>query len=390
MISLERLLDGLDVEVTPLVVHHGCRQCPLDGRHPSAPAVSCARSGSGVLRLVGGAIVQVSAYRVIVLPPGNHGAIVPAHGARALPAALDGDRPVPAASTPGDSTTSDADVVLVACGRIRATCQGAVDLFEHLREPLVVEPAAPDDPIGRSFQELLSEIAARRLGHRAMIESLLRRALILLLRRLVERGERRAPWLAALEDARLGRAVSVMHDRPGDSFTVTELAEVAGMSRSVFAARFVGVLGQSPMGFLKRIRLGRAAHLLGHTDLPVKTIAGQAGYLSRSSFTRAFLAQHGLGPTAYRAAADARAPLFAADQPRGPAGERPPIPGAPGNGPATCGAATHGVAATGVVRVSSGRRAVRQAPGARPLARPPRLPIARPCPAPALDRRRAS
>jgi AraC-like DNA-binding protein len=56
------------------------------------------------------------------------------------------------------------------------------------------------------------------------------------------------------------------------------------------------------MEFLARVRLARAAQLLAATELPVKMVAGRVGYLSRSSFTRAFLARHGVGPRAYRAA----------------------------------------------------------------------------------------
>jgi AraC family transcriptional regulator, activator of mtrCDE len=210
------------------------------------------------------------------------------------------DRPSPAGATVG-SRASDPDIV-VASGRIHATYKGTIDLFDHLREPLV-ERVPSDDPICRSFEELLEEIRANRPGGRAMAEALLRRCLILLLRRYWEHGERRPSWLAAFDDARLGRAIAAMQDRPEQSFTLPTLAEVASMSRSVFAARFAEVLSQPPIEFLKSVRLARAAHLLTRTDLPVKVVASRVGYASRSSFTRAFVARHGLGPLAFRAAA---------------------------------------------------------------------------------------
>jgi AraC family transcriptional regulator, activator of mtrCDE len=94
-----------------------------------------------------------------------------------------------------------------------------------------------------------------------------------------------------------------MQDRPEQPFTLPTLAEVAGMSRSVFAARFADGLGQSPIGFLKTLRLARATRLLLATDLPVKTVAVRVGYSSRSSFTRAFAACHGVGPMAFRSGA---------------------------------------------------------------------------------------
>jgi AraC family transcriptional regulator, activator of mtrCDE len=274
MITLERLLDGLHVEVEP------CPPPPSPA-HVRWTATESLRGRSAVMELVGGTTVRFSAHRVIIMPP------------RSRPRSAADDR----APGPG---SGDTDVV-VGCGRIRAVYQESLGLFDHLREPLV-ETLAADDPIRQSFEQLVDEIASHRPGFRAMAETLVRRCLILLLRRCFEHGAGRLSWLA-IEDTRLGRAVTAMQDRPEHSFTLTELAEVAGMSRSVFAARFAGAAGQSPMEFLKALRLRRAAEFLTRTDLPVKSVSARVGYSSRSAFTRAFVARHGLGPTAFRAAA---------------------------------------------------------------------------------------
>jgi AraC-like DNA-binding protein len=188
---------------------------------------------------------------------------------------------------------------MVATGRIRATYVGSVGVFDQLNEPMV-ETLCAGDPVGRCFGELMAEIAGQRPGRRAMVELLLREGLILFLRRACRR-DGHVSWMGALEDVRLGRAVAAMRDRPEHPFTLQRLAEVAGMSRSVFAVRFAESLDSSPMEFLKVIRLARAADLLTRTDLPVKTVAARVGYSSRSSFTRAFLATHRIGPTAFRA-----------------------------------------------------------------------------------------
>ncbi|MCB1885358.1 MAG: helix-turn-helix transcriptional regulator [Geminicoccaceae bacterium] len=55
------------------------------------------------------------------------------------------------------------------------------------------------------------------------------------------------------------------------------------------------------MEFLKELRLHRATRLLETTDLPVKAVARNVGYDSRSYFSRAFRARYGVDPTAYRA-----------------------------------------------------------------------------------------
>ena len=83
------------------------------------------------------------------------------------------------------------------------------------------------------------------------------------------------------------------------------------MSRSAFADHFTSAFGQSPIEFLKQVRLYRAARLLEATNLPIKAVAKSVGYESRSYFSRAFRAVYGVDPTEYRAdqAGQAAAPL---------------------------------------------------------------------------------
>lgn len=268
MIPLEQLLDGLDVEVDPW-------------DRDSTPTT---RGRPGVLALTGGAVIRFSNDRVTVSP------------ARRRPRPLENDTPRDGPAVRKTSRNAATSPV-----RIRATFRGAVGVFDHMQDTLV-ETFAANDPLRRSLDELCGEMVARKPGARAMVETLARRCLILLLRRCFEHTEHRRSWLA-LEDARLSRAVAAMQAEPGQVFRLSTLAQVAGMSRSVFAARFATVLGEPPMEFLRIVRLGRAAHLLSRTDLPVKSIASQVGYSSRSSFTRAFVARYGAAPARFRTTA---------------------------------------------------------------------------------------
>jgi AraC-like DNA-binding protein len=252
------LLEGIEVTVDPLPTAGGRGEA--SGRHE--------RRGPAVVDLACGTSVRCGPDRVTVVPA---------------------PRPL--------------RVVPIATGvRIRVTYQGAIDLFDQLDRPLMA-PIVPGDSLHACFQELLDEIAVARPGRYVMVAALARRLLILLLRRCLDGDGDLPTWLAALEDSRLFRAVGAMRDRPEHVFTVTELAELAGMSRTVFAARFTSAMARPPIEFLKGLRFARAAHLLARTDLPVKAIASRVGYASRSSFTRAFVAHHGAPPTDFRATA---------------------------------------------------------------------------------------
>jgi AraC-like DNA-binding protein len=181
----------------------------------------------------------------------------------------------------------------------RVTYRGVINLFDHLDRPLVV-PFEPNDRLQGCTTQLVEELVTERPGRLTMAATLLREIVILTLRRCFDQGQLREAWLAALDDPRLARALVAMRDRPDHTFTVAELAELAGMSRTVFAARFVEALAKPPFEFLTRLRLERAAQLLTTTELPVKSVAAQVGYASRSSFTRAFLATYGAAPKTFR------------------------------------------------------------------------------------------
>ena len=64
-------------------------------------------------------------------------------------------------------------------------------------------------------------------------------AFVMVLRTLSAREDSQLAWLMALEDPRIGKAVDRMMARPSEAHSVGSLADVAGMSRSAFAERFL-------------------------------------------------------------------------------------------------------------------------------------------------------
>jgi len=106
-------------------------------------------------------------------------------------------------------------------------------------------------------------------------------------------------WLFALADKQLSAAIAGMHERPGYRWTVQELAERAGMSRSAFALRFKEQVGTTVMEYLIRWRMLLAAdRLLNSTDA-ISAIAGALGYESESAFAFAFKREMGCSPRQY-------------------------------------------------------------------------------------------
>jgi transcriptional regulator GlxA family with amidase domain len=122
----------------------------------------------------------------------------------------------------------------------------------------------------------------------------------MVLRRQIEDGGTDFSWAAGLADKRLTGALDAIFERPGAPLSVERLADIAGMSRSAFAAHFMKSFGQPPMAMLKVVRLRKAAELLATTMISVAEIGRIVGFSSRSNFSQAFHAMHGTDPSEFR------------------------------------------------------------------------------------------
>lgn len=94
-----------------------------------------------------------------------------------------------------------------------------------------------------------------------------------------------------------------------DSADLAELARLANLSPFHFHRIFRGMVGETPLELMRRLRLERAAHALRHTDNPVTQAAFTAGYETHEAFTRAFRAAYGETPSSFRQNPRARSHL---------------------------------------------------------------------------------
>jgi AraC-like DNA-binding protein len=106
-------------------------------------------------------------------------------------------------------------------------------------------------------------------------------------------------WLFALADRQLNTAMTAMHENPGYRWTVRELGERAGMSRSAFALRFKERVGIAVMEYLTQWRMLLAAEQLMNSHESVSAIALSLGYESESAFSFAFKREMGSSPRQY-------------------------------------------------------------------------------------------
>lgn len=187
--------------------------------------------------------------------------------------------------------------LVIACGIVRVRYGQALGLFDHLREVLSVDLSGTPS-VKSAFESILDEQSHPAPGGGAMTAALMTECMVHLLRQLATTGP--LPWLSALQDKRLERAVDAILENPGAHHTVDSLADAAAMSRSVFSERFGAAFGRSPMALLNHVRMQRAAGLLREGRLSIDEIARRVGFSSRSHFSSAFKKHHGSSPIAFR------------------------------------------------------------------------------------------
>ena len=109
-----------------------------------------------------------------------------------------------------------------------------------------------------------------------------------------------AGWLRGLSDPQVARALSLIHARPGEPWTVASLASSVALSRTAFARRFRELLGSSVMEYVAARRMHAAAGLLAESTHAMNAIASAVGYESEISFNKAFKRWAGVPPGQYR------------------------------------------------------------------------------------------
>lgn len=95
-------------------------------------------------------------------------------------------------------------------------------------------------------------------------------------------------------------AVEAMEANVADPLDLDRLAEVAALSARQLNRLFADRLGRSVMKYYRELRLEKAQSLLRNSPLSLTEIALATGFASSSHFSRAYAAQFGQPPSAYR------------------------------------------------------------------------------------------
>jgi AraC-like DNA-binding protein len=253
--------------------------------------------------IVGDEPIRLQAGDVIVFPHGDPHVLSSAPGMRAPPGRPE-LRPNPSKRLPiairhEGGGPERAEVV---CGFFGCDMRPFNPLIEALPRVLHVPHRDGEDSV---FAQLVGLAVAETESHGAGSDSMLARVSELLFVEVVRRYVATLPpehrgWLAGLRDERIGRVLGMLHHRPSHPWSLDELAQEAGMSRSNLAESFASLVGIPPMQYLAQWRMQLAATLLSTTSLGLAEIAGRVGYGSEAALSRAYKRSVGVAPADWR------------------------------------------------------------------------------------------
>jgi AraC-like DNA-binding protein len=262
------------------------------------------------LLIDGGAVIELEDRQFIEIGPGD--VVIFPHGDAHHMSSKDALRPFPNYGINDKIKAHDlsplqagggGEVSRFVCGYMTCEPQASRPILSGL--PRVFKVNIRTDRAGlwleNSILHLVEEAASGRVGSDAMLAKLSEALFVDTLRRYVAGlPEEQLGWLAGTRDPIVGKSLGLLHSRVAHPWTIADLADEVGISRSALVERFTRYLSEPPMTYLTRWRLQSAARSLERTSRAIADIAADIGYESEAAFNRAFKREFGQPPGRYR------------------------------------------------------------------------------------------
>lgn len=155
-------------------------------------------------------------------------------------------------------------------------------------------------PLALTVGLLGGELQQRELGASLALNGLLDVVFTLAMREMLNREGQATGFGVAVRDPQVRTAVDRMHSRCEHAWTLDELAREAGLSRTALAERFRVAMGDTPLSYLRTVRMQKAMQLLSETERKLEDVATLVGYQDAFSFSKVFKRTVGVSPKTFR------------------------------------------------------------------------------------------
>ena len=193
--------------------------------------------------------------------------------------------------------------VRMLCGYLQCNAMDFRPLRKALPPLLHMRTAGTEKAgwLAATIAQIVAEVDRPRTGGLSVLERLTEIIFIEVLRHQILSAQAGSVgWLAALADPPVARCLALIHDDPRRDWSVQDLAQAAGLSRTTLAERFEAVLATSPMRYVRDWRLYVAGVELRTSGRGIADIGYDAGEGAEAAFNRAFARAYGAPPATWR------------------------------------------------------------------------------------------
>jgi AraC-like DNA-binding protein/uncharacterized cupin superfamily protein len=179
----------------------------------------------------------------------------------------------------------------ILCGIVRITHPAGGMLINEMPDIIVMRQDQHmfGDMMNQIVRLIAHEAGGDFIGGETVITRLADVLVIQAIRKWIEGSESfKSQWIQAIKHEQIGKALSCMHNKPSEAWTIESLGKEIGMSRTAFSNRFTEVVGESVFNYLTRWRMNLAAMRVKDGEKVDLDFVESLGYKSESAFRRTF------------------------------------------------------------------------------------------------------
>ena len=144
------------------------------------------------------------------------------------------------------------------------------------------------------------EAKSSQSGSTTLIKKLTEIIFIQALRIQMRKSTKKESFFKLIENPQISKTLAAIHNSLEQKWSLEDLAEIAGMSRTNYSVKFKELSGMTPLDYLTYCRLDKAKQLLTETSQSVPEVSEAIGYPAHEHFQKLFKKKIGKTPSAYR------------------------------------------------------------------------------------------
>ncbi|MBD2862352.1 AraC family transcriptional regulator [Paenibacillus oceani] len=149
------------------------------------------------------------------------------------------------------------------------------------------------------IEDIFREYHSDRLGKNTVMKSKLSEACVFLLRTVQEQEQPHAVWNSD-KTGTVMEMLKYIHLHYTEELSLSQLSELLDRNPSYLSSIFKRHVGQSFVGYVHALRIGRAASLIVTTPMTISEIALEVGFDNFRTFSKVFKEIKGVSPQDFR------------------------------------------------------------------------------------------